>query len=225
MAKKPKKGKLTRKQLETELKRLREQNARLRRRSSTKPTGGAERSTTSPKRKALPKAKRSSPRRSRTYPPSPRSRSRNTVGSASNSRNLSRGLRRNKLASRQLLLRLLKKRGRRKFNPTLKNEFVPLSGEVKAAWLRGDYRGAIRAVKRRSRGSGRVESIRLVIGGRVQKSALKPTETIWDAYFTHAFPEEALQYIDGFIVRVRIKKNEQYRDKFGRFAKRRPSGK
>lgn len=73
--------------------------------------------------------------------------------------------------------------------------------------MESDYRGAIKEVKSKalkdSKGT-KVQSVRLIINGYLQRRALKPTEKTWDTYMTYAFPGEALQYISGFVVRVVI---------------------
>lgn len=74
-------------------------------------------------------------------------------------------------------------------------------------WLDGYYSQAITLVKYYAKikyPRGRIESIRLVIGGRLQRRAISNKSAAWETYMVHAFPEKALEYIDGFMLRIRI---------------------
>lgn len=78
-----------------------------------------------------------------------------------------------------------------------------MTGILKTLWLDGHYKQAITYAKTLRKNRGKVESIRLVIAGRPQRRALQPTQAEWETYMVHVFPEDAIQYIDGFILRIR----------------------
>lgn len=62
-----------------------------------------------------------------------------------------------------------------------------------------------------------MQSLRLVIGGRLQRRALDPAVAVWETYLTYALPERALDYVEGFMARVVLSKPLPKRNKLGRF--------
>ncbi len=84
--------------------------------------------------------------------------------------------------------------------------FVPMQGLLQTLWLDGYYSQAVTYLKayvKIKHPRGRVESIRLVIAGKPQRRALSSSVAEWETYMVHAFPGKALEYIDGFILRVK----------------------
>lgn len=87
--------------------------------------------------------------------------------------------------------------------------YLPLDGLAQTLWLDGYYSQVITYLKTHAKVKyprGRVESIRLVIAGKTQNRAIDASNAVWETYMVEAFPEEALQYIDGFILRISNKK-------------------
>jgi hypothetical protein len=87
-------------------------------------------------------------------------------------------------------------------------EFVPLDGILLTMWLDGLYSQVITLVKTvYKKTPGKVQSIRLQIAGKAQNRALKASAAEWETYMVYVYPEDAVKYIDGFLLRIVRKKH------------------
>lgn len=64
----------------------------------------------------------------------------------------------------------------------LKSLTVPFKGAIRRLWLRGDYRTIWEELRERVPTGGRVQSVRLVINGWLQKRALRPDVADFEQY-------------------------------------------
>lgn len=87
-------------------------------------------------------------------------------------------------------------------------EFVPMNDFLLDLWLDGYYSQVVTYIMRHKRTKGKVESIRLVIGGRAARRTINLEQADYEVYaqnFTEEYGETAVEAIDGFLLRIRRK--------------------
>lgn len=102
-------------------------------------------------------------------------------------------------------------------------------------WLSGRYRDLIQIVKAEAGKQGRVQSLRLVIGDRLQRRAIDPSLATWETYIEHSLipnspatdrqlPDGSTDavgnHVEGFMARVVAGHRLPPRNKDGTFRKR-----
>jgi hypothetical protein len=83
------------------------------------------------------------------------------------------------------------------------SRYVELSGDLAESWLLADYAGVMSALKDELKPGQSLQSVRLVIGGNLQKASLNALS--FSAYNTFELPVTAREYVDGFQLRIREK--------------------
>lgn len=91
----------------------------------------------------------------------------------------------------------------------IQNVTIFLVDDLLELWLASEYREVIREVKKRALKQvkkGRVQSVRMIIGHRLQKRVLHNSSSpvVWDVYFAEevGVRHKNQKYVNGFLIRV-----------------------